>query len=425
MFIIQRPLVSLLLCALLLAAFFTSYQQKKEVLFQLKPLAHVPHNLEGEWQFTAASDLNTRMVHSASMIELPDGRLRGFWFAGSREGAKDISINTAVFEPEVGQWTDESIALSRKQVSSQWGRYVRKLGNVVPTIDEEGNMRLFVVAVSFGGWAASRILVFSSQDLGESWRFENELKTSPFLNISTLTKGSALVYEQGVIGLPVYHEFLGKFGELLFVDANNDVVDKSRIGYGRQVIQPLILMNDEKQMTAFLRPHNKGLAFQSVSYDAGENWEDIEKTAIENPGAALGGVTIGPGHWLLANNCDQLERDVLCLLETVDGGKNWRQRWIFHDRQELREGKVHLDEYKNLIDPAIWADIAVDSDKLMISLEKQPCRKGHCEFIYDYPYMLQSKNGDLHLLYTWNKVLIRHAWLKVASDVSTQQGQAL
>ncbi len=26
--------------------------------------------------------------------------------------------------------------------------------------------------------------------------------------------------------------------------------------------------------------------------------------------------------------------------------------------------------------------------------------------------MVRTRNGDLHLLYTWNKTAIRHAWLK-------------
>ena len=41
-------------------------------------------------------------VHAASAVELSDGRIRSFWFAGSREGAKDVAIRSAVFDP--AQW---------------------------------------------------------------------------------------------------------------------------------------------------------------------------------------------------------------------------------------------------------------------------------------------------------------------------------
>ena len=37
--------------------------------------------------------------------------------------------------------------------------------------------------------------------------------------------------------------------------------------------------------------------------------------------------------------------------------------------------------------------------------------------------MVRTRNGDLHLLYTWNKTAIRHAWLKadVVESRATQQ----
>jgi predicted neuraminidase len=29
--------------------------------------------------------------------------------------------------------------------------------------------------------------------------------------------------------------------------------------------------------------------------------------------------------------------------------------------------------------------------------------------------MIRSRNGDLHMVYTWNKTAIRHVWLKADS----------
>jgi len=40
-------------------------------------------------------------VHAASLIALKDGAIRAFWFAGSREGAADVVINSAVFDPKL------------------------------------------------------------------------------------------------------------------------------------------------------------------------------------------------------------------------------------------------------------------------------------------------------------------------------------
>lgn len=413
MFIKRRPVISLVLLAAILFAFYLATQKQTIDTLQLIHQQPVTNTLQGDWQFTAASDLRSRMVHAASMVELPNGKLRGFWFAGSREGAKDININTAVFDPNTGQWSDESIAITRDGLSQQWQRYVRKLGNVVPVMDDDGRLRLFVVAVTFGGWAASRIVVFNSYDLGETWQFDTELKTLPFLNISTLTKTSALHYHNNIIGLPVYHEFLGKFGEILFIDQQNKLIDKSRIGYGRSVLQPLILIGENETLHAYLRPHKKGFAYQSQSNDAGKTWQPTQKTSIKNPGAALGGVALTDKHWLLANNCDSKERDVLCILESLDAGTTWHTRWLFHNKADMRGLNLNYADFHVQTDAQVWQDSAIDPVKLASSLKEKACRdEQYCGFIFDYPYMLQSRNGDLHLLYTWNKVFIRHAWLK-------------
>ncbi len=187
--------------------------------------------LLAEWQTRFASDADTSMVHAASMLELPDGRLRAFWFAGTREGAADVSINSAIFDPESGAWSDETVSVTREQISRGWGRHIRKLGNAVPVLDDDGHMRLFVVAVSFGGWAASRLVVMESSDLGANWDFDTALVATPFLNISTLVKTPPIHYSDGSIGLPVYHEMIGKFGEILRLDQDNRILGKARIGH--------------------------------------------------------------------------------------------------------------------------------------------------------------------------------------------------
>jgi len=46
-------------------------------------------------------------VHAASLVELRDGRLRTVWFSGSREGAGDVVIRTAVMDAASQRWSEE------------------------------------------------------------------------------------------------------------------------------------------------------------------------------------------------------------------------------------------------------------------------------------------------------------------------------
>ncbi|EKF75732.1 hypothetical protein A11A3_02647 [Alcanivorax hongdengensis A-11-3] len=407
----------MLIGAALVAAYFwatPAHLWQAPPLLKPAPQGRMPAS--DHWRMTFASDADTTMVHAASMVELPDGRLRAFWFAGSREGASDVAIHSALFDPRNGSWADEHVAVTREQIADQWGRYVRKLGNAVPVLDDNGHMRLFVVAVSFGGWAASRLVVLGSDDLGTSWQFEDALTTSPFMNISTLVKAPPIRYSDGTVGLPVYHEMLGKFGEILRLDPQNHILGKARIGHGRKAIQPLVLVDSPTHAAAFLRNEqrpNNGHLYQSHSVNGGWDWQPLTYSRLTNPSSALGGVVIAPGHWLLATNCNTEERDDLCIRETRDGGASWTPRWFFHNRQAWRDDQMQPRPFLNMIDNELDKTVQVDNPaRYLDRVRENKCRRGECTFQYDYPYMLRASNGDLHVLYTWNKAAIRHAWLR-------------
>lgn len=370
----------------------------------------------GGWTGQFASDADTRMVHAPAMVELPDGRLRAFWFAGTREGAADVAIHSALFDPSTAKWTDEAVVVTREQIASGWNRHVRKLGNAVPVLDKDGRMRLFVVAVSFGGWAASRIVVLESDNQGETWSFDKALVTTPFLNISTLVKTPPLKYADGTIGLPVYHEMIGKYGEILRIDANSRILGRARIGHGRKAIQPLVLVDAHDHSVSFLRNENEpnnGYLYQSDSDDGGWQWTPLAYSSLENPSAAVGGVVLGRNHWLLVANCNREERDDLCIRETRDGGTTWQVAWTLHDREQWRDEALTTGQYEALIRAELQMGNAPENPEVLLERVKaNKCDERHgCRFQYDYPYMIRASNGDLHVLYTWNKSAIRHAWL--------------
>lgn len=407
----QRLLLPLLFIACWLA--LPGEKQVAQPSLVLPDYASLPQH--DQWQFAVASDMQSLLVHAASMVELPDGRLMAFWFAGSREGAKDVSINSATFDPRAASWSPERPILTRQQLIDMWGRHVRKLGNMVPVLDDDGSLRLFVVAVTFGGWAASRVVVLRSEDQGQTWQFDGELKTSPFFNISTLVKTPPVHYQDGSIGLPVYHELLGKFGQLLRLDDNNQMLSMSRIGYGRMAIQPLVLTVGPRQLVALMRPESEprdNYVYRSSSADAGNHWSDLVRTGITTPSSALGGIALSASHWLLAGNCNRHERDDLCVRETIDAGAHWQRLWTLQDRADWRGETLTIDEFAGLLRQEFTQADSLDWRKLKAHLKANMCDESGCQFQYDYPYMLRTRNGDLHILYTWNKTLIRHAWLQ-------------
>ena len=136
----------------------------------------------------------------ASIIPLKDGNWRAFWFAGSREGHPDVVIQSAVWDPQSKNWGQASVVLDREGAQIGLGRYIAKLGNPVAIRNINGQLQLYVVTVSIGGWAGSSISVLHSDDEGVSWSTPKRLITSPFFNLSTLVKGSGFLFVDGKIG---------------------------------------------------------------------------------------------------------------------------------------------------------------------------------------------------------------------------------
>ena len=150
------------------------------------------------------------------------------------------------------------------------------------------------MTVSLGGWAGSSITAITSSDDGASWSPAQRLITSPFINISTLIKGAPFLYSDGTMGLPVYHEFIGKFGELLRLSGTGEIIDKQRLSSGKSTLQPVMLIKNPQQAIVLMRRSGSSPArvIATATNDAGQHWSLPAETALANPDAAISGCGI-------------------------------------------------------------------------------------------------------------------------------------
>jgi len=220
----------------------------------------------------------------------------------------------------------------------------------------------------------------ASEDEGETWGPPRRLVASPFFNISTLVKGAPLLFSDGATGLPVYHEFLGKFGELLRLDTAGHVIQKTRLSWGQSSLQPVIVPRSQAEAVGFMRyagdPPNRILMIRTS--DGGAHWSAPVKTALPNPNAAIAGVLLADGRLLLAFNNAGENREDLSLAISEDFGSTWR---------------------------------------IARRLEGDPGSPGAPVPEYSYPWIMQDGAGEIHVLYTWGRSRIKHvrfnrAWLE-------------
>lgn len=314
-------------------------------------------------------------VHSASVVVLPGQDVLGTWYGGSREGARDVVLYLSRFDHARHVWSRPVVVMDRTSLARSLGRYIKKLGNPVLAMGRNGRVWLFFVSVSAGGWSGSSINAIHSDDDGHTWSSPRRLVTSPFGNISTLVRASALVYEDGSIGLPVYHEFIGKFGEWLRIDDRGMVRDKSRISQGRMLLQPAVAALDATRLMAVMR--YAGAApyrlYRSHSDDGGLRWHMPAPTALPNRDSSAA---------LLA-----LDRDRLLI--------------VYNDSLDGRNSLVL----------AVSSNGGQDFTPLMHIARDETGRSR-----YSYPGIAQAANGDVHIVYTENRKRIVHvhvsrAWI--------------
>ena len=273
------------------------------------------------------------------------------------------------------------VVMDRISAEKGLSRYVAKLGNPVPARLPDGRLQLFFVTVSIGGWAGSSISAITSNDEGLTWSNPQRLISSPLLNLSTLVKSPSLTFTDGLLGLPAYHEWIGRFGELLRIDAGQ-VIDKRRMSSGRSAIQPLIFVNDAQDANAYFRQtRSAGLAKQipvSRTQNAGQSWQQSEDLGIANPNSAVAGLTLNSGARILVLNNIESGRYRLVLLMSDPKAGQWQTIEVLEDDEATPEAQ----------------------------------RKE-----FSYPYLITVDGNDAHLVYTWDRKKIRHryfpgVWLK-------------
>jgi predicted neuraminidase len=133
---------------------------------------------------------------------------------------------------------------------------------------------------------------------------------------------------------------------------------------GRQIgaIQPSVLFHADGRLQALGRT-TKGKVFEIWSLDGGRTWGPMSLTALPNPNAGTDAVTLKDGRQLLVYNHTARGRSPLNVALSADG-----QQW-----------------------------------QAALVLEDEPGKE------FSYPAVIQTRDGLVHITYTWKRQRIKHA----------------
>jgi len=326
------------------------------------------------------SQATTPFAHVSSLCELGDGRLAAVWCGGSREGARDVAVWWATRGPLANdQWSDPRPIVTRESAAQETFRFVRKLGNPLLVADKDDHLILVYVSVAVGGWSGSSLNIKQSPDGGRTWSPSQRLGLSPFFNVSELVKNNAQPLTDGRWAVPIYHEALGKFPEVLWLQPGPGRAEavKSRAFGGRNAFQPaLVALAPQRALLICRAAGSVPEICITRTTDAGRHWTAPRSSGLPNPNSGLDALRLGDGRLLLVFNDSTVSRENLRFALSSDEGVTWRRAR---------------------------------------TLAEEPGAE------FSYPFLLQTRDGLVHVTYTWKRRNIRHvtfnlAWLDSQAD---------
>ena len=362
-------------------------------------------------------------VHASSLIETPGGQLLAVWYengeprpdtffqGGDEDKRDDVRIAGARLAAGAAAWSAPFVMSDTFGVSDN---------NPTLTVDAGGRLWLLhptLLAVPERAWDSAvlwykissdyerpgpprwdreRLLVVQPNGLYEEVARTAEALTrgagrenradvqraaalldrlaDPFARrLGWMTRTHPLQLPDGALLVPLANENFNLAAMALTRDGG-ETWEMSRMVPGAGVLQPSVVRLPGGDLLAFFRDASGDRRVkQSRSADGGRTWSPITATTLPNPGGGVEALTLRSGHLAIVyNDKEASPRDRLAVSLSTDEGRTWR--WTRH-------------------------------------LEHRPGER------FDYPSIIQARDGTLHVTYSYNLKTIKHvrfdeAWVR-------------
>ncbi len=327
-------------------------------IFAQKPFKGLMAITKSEFIYQA-EDVPFPSCHASTIEETKDGLISS-WFGGTNEKNPDVGIWISTFSGN--EWS----------TPVEVANGIQKKGNRYPTwnpvlFNTGSKIELFYkVGTNPRKWWGE--VITTDEDV-RNWSVPVKLPENifgPIKNKPVLLSDGTLLSPSSTEdhGWRVHMEYSKDMGKTWNrTKALND-------GKNISLIQPTILIHPDGKVQMLCRSKNQDI-FSSWSSDKGMTWSEFETIHLPNPNSGIDAVSLKDGRQVLIYN------HVAC-----KKGEHWGDR--------------------NILNMAV-SDNGKDWEAAIL-LENDSNPDGE----YSYPAVIQSKDGLIHITYTWNRKLIKH-----------------
>jgi alpha-L-fucosidase len=298
-----------------------------------------------------ANEVDFPSCHASTIVETNEGILAA-WFGGFDEGNSDVCIYTA--SNLSGKWNKPIKVAEGIQDGKRFPCW-----NPVLFRKDNGEIVLYYkVGPNPREWWG---LFKTSMDNGKTWSAETKIPE----NLLGPIKNKPVRLPDGRILYPSSFESSRKWN-IYMETSDQDLKNWQKIGIDNKnfkSIQPTILFHPDGTLQLLCRSMNKKIN-ESWSKDNGQTWSALVETQLPNNDAGIDAVTLSDGMQLLVFNPITKGRQKLGVAVSKDG-INWEAAAL---------------------------------------LENEADRNAE----FSYPAVIQTKDGLVHITYTWNRKLIKH-----------------
>lgn len=294
--------------------------------------------------------------HASTIVETESG-LVAAWFGGKRE--RDPSVGIWLSRYVAGKWIEpKEVADGVQQDGTRYPCW----NPVLFQPKDAPLMLLYKVGPSPSQWWG---MVKTSDDGGKTWGqarrlpdgFLGPIKNKPVqLPNGDILCGSSTESTDKPSRWRVHFERTSDLGRTWTKVSPTPAPDGQEIN----AIQPSVLFQPGGRLQAVGRTRS-GRIFQTWSEDGGQSWSPLALTTLPNPNSGIDAVTLRDGRHTIVYNHTPKGRTPLNVAVSRDG-KEWQAALL---------------------------------------LEQDPGE-------YSYPAVIQSRDGLVHITYTWNRERIKH-----------------